>query len=68
MSVGPFAPGASLHIEDSPRRVRVMFAGETVADSRRVKLMLERGLSPVYYFPRADVRMERLVRTAHSTH
>jgi hypothetical protein len=40
-----------LFFEDSPRRVRVMFGGETVADSRRVKLMHEQGHLPVYYFP-----------------
>jgi uncharacterized protein (DUF427 family) len=64
----PFPPGATLHIEDSPRRVRAVFGGETIADSRRAKLMLERGHRPVYYFPRPDVRLERLTRTAHSTH
>jgi hypothetical protein len=32
-----------LYFEDSPRRVRVVFGGETVADSRRVKLMHEKG-------------------------
>lgn len=64
----PFPPGATLHIEDCPRRVRAVFGGETIADSRRVKLMLERGHRPVYYFPRADIRLERLARTVHSTH
>ena len=34
------APGDHvLYFEDSPRRVRVVLDGETVADSRRVKLM-----------------------------
>ena len=28
-----------LFFEDSPRRVRVLFGGETVADSKRVELM-----------------------------
>jgi uncharacterized protein (DUF427 family) len=57
-----------LFFEDSPRRVRVMFGGETVADSRRVKLMHEQGHLPVYYFPRADVRMDLLEVTNHTTH
>jgi len=52
-----------LFFEDSPRRVRVMFGGETVADSRRVKLMHEQGHLPVYYFPRSDVRMDLLEAT-----
>jgi hypothetical protein len=44
--------GQVLIFEDSPRRVRVTFGDETVADSRRVKLMHEQGHLPVYYFPR----------------
>jgi hypothetical protein len=47
----------TLYLEDSPRRVRVMFNGETVADSRRVKLLHETGHLPVYYFPEEDVRI-----------
>jgi uncharacterized protein (DUF427 family) len=32
-------------------------------------LLLEEGsYSPVYYFPRKDVKMDRLARTSHSTH
>ena len=37
-----------LYFEDSPRRVRVLFGDETVADSRRVKFMHEQGHMPVY--------------------
>ena len=63
------APGDHvLFFEDSPRRVRVMFGGETIADSRRVKLMHEKGYLPVYYFPRSDVRMDLLEATDHTTH
>jgi uncharacterized protein (DUF427 family) len=57
-----------LYFEDSPRRVRAVFGGETVADSRRVKLMHEKGYLPVYYFPRSDVRMDLLEATDHTTH
>ena len=57
-----------LFFEDSPRRVRVMFGGEIVADSRRVKLMHEQGHLPVYYFPREDVRMDLLEATDLTTH
>ena len=56
-----------LYFEDSPRRVRVVFGGETVADSRRVKLMHETRLLPVYYFPEEDVRMDLLEATDHTT-
>jgi uncharacterized protein (DUF427 family) len=57
-----------LYFEDSPRRVRVVFNGETIADSKRVKLMHETGLLPVYYFPQEDVRMDLLEETDHMTH
>jgi uncharacterized protein (DUF427 family) len=57
-----------LYFEDSPRRVRAVFGGETVADSRRVKLMHEKGLLPIYYFPEEDVQMDLLEATDHTTH
>jgi uncharacterized protein (DUF427 family) len=57
-----------LYFEDSPRRVRVTFGGETVADSRHVKLLHEKGLLPVYYFPVEDVRMDLLEPTDHTTY
>lgn len=57
----------TLYFEDSPKRVRVEFNGETVADSRRMKLLHETGLLPVYYFPEADVRAELLEPTDHTT-
>jgi uncharacterized protein (DUF427 family) len=58
----------TLYFEDSPRRVRVMLGGETVADSKRAKLMHETGHLPVYYFPKEDVRMELLEESDHTTH
>jgi len=45
-------------LEPSPRWVRVRFAGQFVADSRRVLLLREPGRVLVYYFPREDVRAE----------
>jgi uncharacterized protein (DUF427 family) len=62
------APAHVLYLEDSPRRVRVVVAGETVAQSSRVKLLHETGLMPVYYFPEQDVRAELLERTELTTH
>ena len=58
----------TLYLEDSPRRVRVMFSGQAVADSRSVKLLHETALLPVYYFPEEDVRMDLLEESDHSTH
>jgi len=53
--------------EDSPRRIRGVFEGETVVDSRRVKLLHEYGHLPIYYFPREEVRFDRLEPTDHHT-
>ena len=36
--------------EVSPKRIRVMFNGETVADSNRALLMMEAWHRPAYYF------------------
>jgi uncharacterized protein (DUF427 family) len=60
--------GGLLYIEDSPRRVRGYLDGELVVDSRRVKLLHEHGLLPVWYFPREDVRAELLEDSDHGTH
>ncbi len=62
------APARVLYLEDSPRRVRVVVAGQTVAASSRVKLLHETGLVPVYYFPEADVRHDLLERADRTTH
>jgi uncharacterized protein (DUF427 family) len=49
-------------------RVQVKLKGELIADSRDT-LRMEEGTYPaVYYFPRKDVKMERLVRSSHHTH
>lgn len=61
-------PDYDVHFERSPKRVRVMFNGETVADSLATELLFETRHIPVYYFPRRDVRMDLLQRTEHSTH
>jgi uncharacterized protein (DUF427 family) len=60
--------GHTLYIEDSPRRVWGVFNGETVADSRRVKLLHETGHLPVYYFPEEDPRHDLLEPSDHTTH
>lgn len=49
-------------------RVRVTFKGETIADSRDAIMLEESKYPPVYYLPRKDVRMDRLVRSSHRTH
>jgi uncharacterized protein (DUF427 family) len=61
-------PAHVLFWEDSPRRVRVQFGGETVADSRAAKLLHETGHLPVYYLPEEDVRKDLLEASDHTTH
>jgi uncharacterized protein (DUF427 family) len=53
--------------EDAPRRMRAIFAGETVVDSRHPKLLHEHGHLPIYYFPEDEVRMDLLEPSDHST-
>jgi len=79
---GPFGPRSNgefnfgtdvlqdhtLYLEDSPKRVRAMLGGETVVDSRHVKMLHETGHLPVYYFPIEDIRRDLLEQGDHSTH
>jgi uncharacterized protein (DUF427 family) len=54
-------------------RVQVRFGGEVIADTKDA-VALEESMSGstvapvVYYLPRKDVKMDRLVRTSHRTH
>jgi uncharacterized protein (DUF427 family) len=50
-------------IEESAKRVRVLFGGEPVADSTRARLVWEIPHYPAYYFPVEDVRTDLLVAT-----
>ncbi len=45
-------PDYKIIFEPSPRRVRVKFNGETIADSTDAHLLFETRHLPVYYFPR----------------
>jgi len=56
----PPAPGRALYLEPTPKRIRVVVGGETIADSRRAMLLHESGHQPIYYFPPEDVRSELL--------
>ncbi len=50
-----------IYFEDSPRRIRAEFGGETIVDGRHAKLLHEHGHLPIYYFPQDEVRMDLLV-------
>ena len=73
-STGNPAPGYKKYpdhrIETKPakERVRVTFNGEVIADTRDAIRMEEGSYPAVFYFPRKDVKMERLIRSSHRTH
>lgn len=58
------------HISTAPAgaTVRVTFKGELIAESRDALAMKEGSYPVVYYVPRKDARMDRLVRSTHTTH
>ncbi len=62
-----FSEGVRFRWEDSRRRVRVVFAEVTIAESKRVMRLHEFGRLPVYYFPMEEVRMDLLEVTDHQT-
>jgi uncharacterized protein (DUF427 family) len=77
---GPLAPGAIgtflnsqplpsrlLFAEPLRRRMRVLYAGEWIAQSDNVVLLHEPGRYPVAYFPRGDVRVDMLAASDRST-
>ena len=68
-------PGHRVSINPSNAHVKVMLGGEVIADTREALELHEsvgegkKTVAPVvYYVPRKDVKMDRLARTAHSTH
>src|SRR5207253_9685181 len=63
----PAAAKDDIRFEPTQRRVRVMFAGVAIADSRKDMLMLENRRLAVYYFPVTDVRTDLFVPTTYSS-
>ena len=61
-------PGYRVDILPCPKRVRVLFGGATLADSIEVKTVLETGITPVYYIPKADIRQDLLSATDRGTY
>ncbi len=52
-------------IEESHRRIRVIFDGIVIADSTRAKRILETSHPPVYYIPCEDIRMDMMTESSH---
>ena len=61
-------PDHPITITPNPRCVRVVFAGEVVAETTRALTLREASYPPVQYIPREDARMAMLARTDRSTH
>ena len=54
-------------LEDSTRRIRVVFNGIVIADSQRAKRVLETSHPPTYYIPPEDVQMQYFQPVPRST-
>jgi uncharacterized protein (DUF427 family) len=61
-------PDHPITIAPNPRRVRVLFNGRVVADTRRSLSLKEASYPAVLYIPRADADLTRFARTPHRTH
>lgn len=60
-------PGYRVDLVPNPARIRVRFAGETIADSARSLIVQETRHDPVLYLPREDLRMEHFHPTQTTT-
>jgi uncharacterized protein (DUF427 family) len=59
--------GHRVDVTTNRHRVRVIHLGVTVADTQAALTVSETGLPDAFYFPRADVNMARLERSAHTS-
>ena len=53
---------------DNPCSVRVVFNGETIAETQNAVILKEGAIPPVYYIPPEDVRQDVLTKTERITH
>jgi uncharacterized protein (DUF427 family) len=60
-------PDHRITTEPAGVRVQVKLGGEVIADTRDAIRLEESDHPAVYYIPRKDVKMERLVRSKHQT-
>ena len=56
--VHPRDPYSRLDAIPSSRHVQVVLNGEVVADSKQPVILYETGLTPRYYLPKEDIRMD----------
>jgi uncharacterized protein (DUF427 family)/class 3 adenylate cyclase len=63
------APGSyEMSIKPAGRRIKVVFNGRVIADSRRALVLKETRLPPVIYLPREDIAMDCLLASEHHTY
>lgn len=55
-----------VRVEPGHKRIRVIFGGETIADTTRPLLVWEKPYYPVYYFPIGDTKADLLVESGSS--
>jgi uncharacterized protein (DUF427 family) len=55
-------------LEPVAKRIRVVFGGQTIADTTRAVRVLETSHPPVYYIPREDILSDCLEPTGGSSH
>lgn len=60
-------PDHRVEVEPKSGRVRALFRGVPLAESRACLLVRESRHTPVVYFPRADVKMDLLEKVAETT-
>jgi uncharacterized protein (DUF427 family) len=61
-------PDHHVKLKHEGKRVRVTFAGEIIADTAAAITLDESNHGPVFYIPRADVKMEHLAKTDHHSY
>ena len=61
-------PDHRIAMKPADARVQVKLDGELIADTLDAIEMKEGDYPVVYYFPRKDVKMERLSRTSHQSY
>ena len=54
-------------VEPNNKHIRIIFNGETIAETNRAIRILETSHPPAYYIPAADIRMEYFSSTSRST-
>ncbi|MFO1037552.1 MAG: DUF427 domain-containing protein [Geminicoccaceae bacterium] len=62
------SPDHPITTAPQPRRVRVVARGQVIANTTHAVELREASYRPVQYIPRADVRMDLLERTSHTSH